>query len=317
MVDVRFLVALVVSALAGSGYARTFTDDKGRKIEAEIIDVDGADVTIETGGKKFTLPIARFSAADQEFVRKWVAEKAAKPADPPSAAAADYPEAGATLRFTFPELEKDFGGKPAAFTAKVPKGYDPTKPVPLMIFLGGGKGTGSPTYALSVTRDDFVCAGLPYPDSGRDPRQKNKVGRYDVVWNYWQPMLAKLKEAIPNLDPNIWIIGGFSNGAHAIDGLLAEEEFTATFSAFILVEGGGTPGGRFPGAKGKPMYYAWGEKSPMAYWAPTALDRAKGSGMKLHSHEMKGVGHKFPSSEKEAVTSWLYETVLPGLAESR
>ena len=306
------VVALTVLFACPIG-ARTFTDDKGRRIEAELLGVDGINVTFNKGGQEFTLPITRFSAPDQEFIKSWAAEKAAPSASTPTGPKPTGPKPGANLTFEFPELEKDFSGKPAAFSARIPQNYDPAKPVPLFIFLGGGKGTSSPGGAVTLTNGDFVCVGLPYPNSGRNPRQSNMVGRFDNVWNYWKPMIAKLEEAVPNLDPKIRIIGGFSNGAHAIDGLLGEEKFTSAFSAFVLIEGGGTQGGTYRGARDRHIYYAWGEKSPIAAHARTVLSRAKRGQMKIRYNEMKGVGHQFPAAEKTGVKSWLYETVLPDL----
>lgn len=341
MPPTRILAALALAtSLASLVNARTFTDDKGRKIEAELLSVDGSEVTLNKGGRKFTLPVTRFSQADQKFIREWASSKATttfnlgylssnpKPVAPPAVTTppkpgvsppADLPKPkpGATLTLKFPELEKDFNGKPAAVSVRIPKSYDPSKPVPLFIFLGGGKGSSSPGGALSLTRDDFVCAGLPYPNSGRSPWQANMVGRPDIVWAYWKPMLARLHAAIPNLDPRVRIIGGFSNGAHAIDALLANREFGSAFSAFVLIEGGGSPGGNYQGVKGKHIYYAWGDKSPIARSAGVVLSRARQGGMRMRSHAMKDTGHQFPKTEKTAVQSWLYETVIPDLKRSR
>lgn len=54
----------------GGGY-RTFTDSRGRTVEARVVRVDGDQVTIQRrDGKQFTVSIATFSSADQEFLRQ-------------------------------------------------------------------------------------------------------------------------------------------------------------------------------------------------------------------------------------------------------
>lgn len=51
---------------------RTFTDQKGRKIEAELVAVAGKKVTLRlTNGKDYTIPIGTLSKDDQFFVEVW------------------------------------------------------------------------------------------------------------------------------------------------------------------------------------------------------------------------------------------------------
>ncbi|MFT5465459.1 MAG: hypothetical protein ACI8UO_000554 [Verrucomicrobiales bacterium] len=305
------IIGLIALAVSATAFAREFKDATGRTIEAELVSVSGTEVTILRAGTEFTLPIAKFSEVDQEFIHKW-----AKSQTPSSKPAAACPKPGETLKFDFPELIKDFKGEPASFSVKIPTSYDPGKPIGLMVFLGGGNGSSSPGGATGLTNDDFVCAGLPYPDDGRNPAQDNMVGSFDEVWEYWQPMLAKLNEAVPNIDPNLRVIGGFSNGAHAIDGVLAEKEFANAFTAFILIDGGGVLGGNYREVKDKHAYIAWGEKSPAANSSQDVVKRAKRGRMIVVENEMEGVGHAFPASEKVLVKKWLYETVVPAAGKT-
>ncbi|MEM7012886.1 MAG: hypothetical protein AAF585_15530, partial [Verrucomicrobiota bacterium] len=206
---------ILIVGFAAPSLAREFTDATGRKIEAELVSVKDDDVTINRAGREFTLPIAKFSDADQTYIREWAKEQMAKPAAADDMPTPEGPKPGETLTFDFPNLAKDFSGNPAKFSAKIPADYDPAKPVGLIVFAGGGKGSSSPSGAAGLTNGDFVCAGFPYPDNGRNPAQNNMVGSFDEVWDYWKPMLAKLEEAVPNIDPRLRIIGGFSNGGHA------------------------------------------------------------------------------------------------------
>jgi hypothetical protein len=73
-------------------YARTFTDNAGRKVEAELVAVESDTIRIRRAdGQIFTLPLATLSAADQTFVQQWQAKTpmAAPAAAKPAASAKD------------------------------------------------------------------------------------------------------------------------------------------------------------------------------------------------------------------------------------
>lgn len=289
--------------------ARPFTNTQGKTIEADLVDVSGDSVKIrQPGGQEFTLPIATFSEADRKFIQSWEADRRAK-------LAAGAPKPGETLSFDFPDLPKDMRGQPAAMKVRIPTTYDPAKPVPLMIFLPGGDGGNDPGGGAGLTKDDFVCAGLPYPDDGRNPAQNNMVGDFKAVWKYWKPMLTKLTEVVPNLDPKLRVIGGFSNGGHAIDGVLGEPRFGEFFTAFFLIDGGGALPSRYRDARDKYCYVAWGTKSPNAANSEEVAQRAKRAGMTVVESPMTDVGHAFPESERKKVIDWLYGTVIPAASK--
>jgi hypothetical protein len=308
----RLLLILPLALLFGPNFAanaRPFTNTQGRTIEAELVDVSGDSAKIrQANGQEFTLPIATFSEADRDFIQKWEADRKAK-------LAAKAPKPGETLSFDFPDLPKDMRGQPAAMKVRIPTTYDPAKPVPVMIFLGGADGGNEPGGGVGLTKDDFVCAGLPYPDDGRNPAQNNMVGDFDAVWKYWKSMLAKLAEAVPNLDPKLRVIGGFSNGGHAIDGVLGEAGFGEFFTAFFLIDGGGALPSRYRDAREKHCYVAWGETSPNAGNSQEVVRRAKRAGMTVVESPMVGVGHAFPESERKKVIDWLYGTVIPSASK--
>lgn len=72
---------LLMLATAGAQEMRTFTNTAGKSIQARLVGVQGANVTIEmANGQKYTLPAASFSAADQEYFKSAPAAPAAKPA---------------------------------------------------------------------------------------------------------------------------------------------------------------------------------------------------------------------------------------------
>ena len=72
---------LLSALLAGAGMCeeRTFKSSDGKELVAEIVKATAADVTVKrkNDGKEFTLPLARLSKEDQEFVTAWLAKKEA------------------------------------------------------------------------------------------------------------------------------------------------------------------------------------------------------------------------------------------------
>ena len=68
---------------------------------------------------------------------------------------------------------------------------------------------------------------------GGDYVMRNPDAKY--MWPFFRSMLGKLDELVPNIDPARRVLGGFSNGAHAAQGLIDESdgEVARRFSAFI------------------------------------------------------------------------------------
>jgi hypothetical protein len=90
-----FTLLLCLGLMLPSASARTFTDNSGRKVEAEIVAVENDNIRIRRAdGQIFTLPLATLSAADQTFVQQWQAKTPmAAPAGAKPAAAAKDAEA--------------------------------------------------------------------------------------------------------------------------------------------------------------------------------------------------------------------------------
>ncbi|MFV0416082.1 MAG: SHD1 domain-containing protein [Chthoniobacterales bacterium] len=63
---------LLFLMFTGGAFSRTFTDNQGRTIEAEIIGVTAEKVSFKLqNGKELSVPILQLSAEDQTFVREW------------------------------------------------------------------------------------------------------------------------------------------------------------------------------------------------------------------------------------------------------
>lgn len=325
--------------------ARTFTYINGRKAEADLVSLVGTQVTIRIAGRPFVLPITMFSPEDQKFIREnaggasssalATAPAPTTPAAPalttklttPTAksdvlgakpAVAGAPDErvkpGATFFIEFPKLPVDRHGEPAKIQVRIPSGYDPAKKCPLIIWMGGGDGGNTAsTGSLLVDTATFICAGLPFPKGANNPKQSNMVGDFKRIWKYHKPMLEELNRVVPNIDTRLRIIGGFSNGAHCIDGLLDEaKDYTDWFNCFILVEGGGHAS-RWPRKDNQFACVLWGETSSgkALNIGENNVHLAKRAKMILMSEEMKGVGHEFAAPYIPKVREWIEKTVAP------
>ena len=228
---------------------------------------------------------------------------------------------GATLRFDFPELTVDRKGALAACHLKLPAGYDAAKKYPLVVWLGGGEGGNQPSGAF-LPAGDLILIGLPYPKGANNPRQTNMVGDYAKVWAYHRFMLEEVAKVVPNIDKPRSIIAGFSNGAHAIDGMLrlsGRPGLTDYFGVFLFAEGGGTGYtslGELNDLQGKFAYVCWGSEKgsnkPDTRHLPAAL-RTKGAA--VTASEMAGVGHAFAPSEYTKIAEWLEKVALASPAK--
>ena len=228
---------------------------------------------------------------------------------------------GATLRFDFPELTVDRKGALAACHLKLPADFDPAKKYPLVVWLGGGEGGNQPNGSF-LPAGDFILVGLPYPKGANNPTQANMVGDYAKVWTFQRFMLDEIAKVVPNIDKSHSIIAGFSNGAHAIDGMLrlsGRPKLTDYFGVFLFADGGGTGYtslGALPDLKGKFAYACWGSEKgsnkPNTSHLPKAL---KAKGATVVGSEMAGVGHAFAETEHPKVAEWLAKVALAAPAK--
>lgn len=74
----RILTVLVLGlTVFRLGNARTFVDSAGRSIDAEMVKVEGSQVTISKSDnqQEYTLPITRFSDEDQVYILGWAEQR--------------------------------------------------------------------------------------------------------------------------------------------------------------------------------------------------------------------------------------------------
>jgi hypothetical protein len=230
---------------------------------------------------------------------------------------------GASLKFDFPELDVDRHGVMAACHLTLPASYDAARKYPLVAWLGGGEGGNQPNGSF-LPAGDFILVGLPYPKGANNPIQANMVGDYAKVWAFHRFMLEEIAKVVPNIDRSRSVIAGFSNGGHAIDGMLrlsGKPKLADTFGVFIFADGGGTAyssKGNLPDLKGKFAYACWGSEKGSNKPATSLLPKAlKAKGATVVGSEMAGVGHAFAESEHPKVAAWLEKVAFAAPAPAK
>ncbi len=66
------MIALSLLCLQSIAPARTWTDNLGRTIEAEMVRADADSVTVLTGGREVRMPRSKLSEADQKYCDEWL-----------------------------------------------------------------------------------------------------------------------------------------------------------------------------------------------------------------------------------------------------
>ena len=74
----RLTVAALWALIPCDLFARKFTDEKGRTIEASIVQVleDQVELKMDNNGKTYQVPLARLSKSDLEYIKEWDEAKA-------------------------------------------------------------------------------------------------------------------------------------------------------------------------------------------------------------------------------------------------
>lgn len=220
---------------------------------------------------------------------------------------------GEVVTLAFPELGEMQDKLPAACEVSVPKNYDPAKPVPLLVWFGGGKGSHSVGGARGVVDfDKFVVVALPYP-KGRLPRlAAQEDGTIDAHWAFQRTMLERVKQVVPNIDPRRRLVAGTSSGGHHIAYGLDRgwAGFADYFTVFIVHEGGAQPlTRRLPGAKGKRLLVVYGEETDSLAWRTWFNWHVERSGAEATIIGVPGAGHGLNDDARNVIREWIEEKI--------
>ena len=225
-------IALML-ALTGTLSARSFTDISGKVIEAEFVSLAGGVVTISKDGHPFTLPLARFSKADQEFMD---AQSAKTPDHAPAPTAAgkielngkeltrngsvniiEAPLTEETLKKT--RKNKDLTGIKIGIA--LPAGFDPAVPqkvlwVSAAINNDGERKAGNCS-ALRMYSGIAMAEGwavIAVDCNQGNPRGEDNQGS-DVDMAIQHQAVSMMSAAWPGFSKSAFACAGFSGGSKA------------------------------------------------------------------------------------------------------
>ncbi len=218
---------------------------------------------------------------------------------------------GATFTLQFPELGEMHDTLPAACEVSIPKNYNAAKPVPLLVWFGGGKGSHQAGGARGlVDFDRFVVVALPYPKGTLPRLAAQDKGPIDAHWAFQRTMLERVIKVVPNIDRRLRLVAGTSSGGHQIAYGLDRSwpGFADYFTAFIVHEGGAQPlTHRFPGAKGKRMLVVYGEETDSLTWRTWFNWQVEKSGAEATIIGIPGAGHGLNEDGRRAIRKWTDE----------
>jgi predicted esterase len=227
----KFKYIALLLFLTGSLSARPFTDVSGKVIEAEFVSVANGMVTISKGGHPFTLPLNRFSKADQDFI----AEQGAKtPNQAPTSTVAGKVELGGKeisrdgkvnlieVPLTEEALKetrknKDVTGVKIAIA--LPSNFDPAVPQKILwlsaaINNDGERKSGNvaavPMYAGTAVADGWAVVAVDC-NRGNPRGEDNEKSNIDMALQH--QAVAMLSAAWPGFSKSTFVCAGFSGGA--------------------------------------------------------------------------------------------------------
>jgi len=273
---------------------------------------DGQVVIRKKIGTVFTLAPTVFSAEDQKFIRDWDLTERGLPLE-----LDERITPGNTFRLELPDLPRTKQGQPAGAEIHIPKSFSYPAPVPLAAWIAGGGGGDKVAPAKElVDFDRYVVIALPFPD-GSEPAKDwwEKPEGAAACSAYHEAILDEIHRLIPNIDPRLRAVMGYSNGAHTLNHAMAEEwlGYKKSFNVFVTIEGGGDDRQGYDFARGKHYYYAYGDKSPVLDYQVRVLAKLEESRPELLVSKMVDTGHQFPATEKTKVGKWFTEVVEPSL----
>lgn len=143
--------ALVSSLLIAPLFARTWTNQEGKKIEADLLSATDTEVVIEMKGKPYTLPLETLSQEDRDHVREWREQRAKRLKEEAFLIGETQLEPGqtATVEFPLPEGVSQLmdGRKMGQAALILPKNFNPFEETydVCLVHLADGGNAGSPS----------------------------------------------------------------------------------------------------------------------------------------------------------------------------
>jgi hypothetical protein len=162
---------------------------------------------------------------------------------------------GKVLRLTFPELPPTLRAvndpeakAPTAISVRLPDNYTRDRAFPLFVFLHGGQGSTGSEVDLPmaiVGKSDYVVATFPLFKHEIDREEQwGGIGidfkDLPAISSAFKAFLDRIRETVPNVDPQTSVLGGYSNGANTLALLLSALDPTTlkSFRRFYLLDAG-------------------------------------------------------------------------------
>jgi hypothetical protein len=116
-----------------------------------------------------------------------------------------------------------------------------------------------------------------------------------------------LQALLPNTDPKRRVVIGISNGAHMIGAAVCDgwKEFSDSFSAFVLHEGGASVNHDFNALRRKDVLVAMGEKSEHRDFAEWVVGKMEEARFKPEVFVASGEGHGLGDAAREGIRAWI------------
>lgn len=293
----KTIVLLFLLSLSSHAESRLWTSADGRTLEGEFVRGDDKNVTIKRGTQQFTLPLAKVSQADRDYVSSKLAE----------AQHMDASELGDYAKYATGNWVKGEEAK-LPFQIYAPKSFVRDKPLPLVIFLHGVGERGSDNEKqLNGLPKTFASA------KNQDKRQCIIVAPQcpaDKFWNSMPGEIIELTKSIAKhlpVDPHRIYLSGYSMGGYGVWSVLAED--AKLYAAAIPISGGGNPQNAKK-MKDIPIWNFHGDADQTINVAEsrTMVDALKKVKANITYTEMPGEGHGIPGKVlgDEKVQEWLF-----------
>ncbi|MES2476935.1 MAG: hypothetical protein V4640_14220 [Verrucomicrobiota bacterium] len=222
--------AAIAFTFTASLSARSFTDVTGKSIEAEFVSLVGETVTISRNGKPFTLPLGRFSKADQDFIKEQAIAKPVTPSIPGKLMLAEKEltkngkvnlvEAPLTEE-TLKKTRKNKEVTAIKLGIVLPENFDPAVPQKILWISAAinsdaersaGNCSAIPMYADTAVADGWVVIAAD-TNLGNPRQQDHLPADYDMAIQ--QQAIAMLSSAWPGFAKSKFACAGFSGGSKA------------------------------------------------------------------------------------------------------
>lgn len=215
-------------------------------------------------------------------------------------------KANNTFHINFPKLHITSKDKEAKMGIYLPKDYTLDRKFPLVVLFTGGYGGNNPKFAQNVTQGlGYICIALPYKKEVEPAK-----GLWSTPWEYYETMLNKATELIPNIDPERRVcIGNSSGGAAILYSIGASKKFRDYFCAFMPGLAGWDMGGLDKLGK-KPMMIYMGDQDERFSGYQSLYKRCQEENVNCKFLIFKGVGHNVPRKFYLDLKAWMDKHVL-------